>query len=376
MSLHRRALLKFGMTVPGLIVRTPDARGRLGIAGAMTGASGATGLPTAAAGATPASTDPRERRLTSLRQLTFGGQNAEAYWDWTSTRLIFQSTRPPFSCDQMFTMRADGSDVRLVSTGRGRTTCGFFFPEGRRIIYASTHLGGAACPAPPDRSRGYVWPLYASWDIFAADADGGNLRRLTDNDTYDAEGAVSPDGRQIVFTSLRGGDLDLYLMDADGGNVRRLTDQPGYDGGAFFSWDGRFIVFRASRPETAAEMEEYRARLEQALVRPNRLDVHLMRADGTGLTRVTRTGGASFAPFMHPNSQEIIFSSNHHDPAGRSFALYLVRGDGSGLERVTWGEAFASFPMFSRDGTKLVFCGSRNARSPGELNVFVADWVA
>jgi TolB protein len=358
MSLRRRAFL------------------RLGIAGAAAAATGASGPPTAAAGATSAVTDPRERRLANLRQLTFGGQNAEAYWDWTSTRLIFQSTRPPFACDQMFTMRADGSDVRLVSTGSGRTTCGFFFPEGRRIIYASTHLGDAACPAPPDRSRGYVWPLYASWDIFAADADGGNLTRLTDNDTYDAEGAVSPDGRQIVFTSLRGGDLDLYVMDAAGGRVRRLTDQPGYDGGAFFSWDGRFIVFRASRPETASEMEEYRAWLRQALVRPSRLDIYVMRADGTGLTRVTRTGGASFAPFMHPKSQQLIFSSNHHDSAGRSFALYLVDVDGSGLERVTWGEMFASFPMFSRDGTKLVFCGSRNATSPGELNVFVADWVA
>jgi Tol biopolymer transport system component len=274
----------------------------------------------------------------------------------------------------MFTMRADGSDVRQLSSGAGRTTCGFFFPDGRRVIYASTHPAGAACPPPPDRSQGYVWPLYASWDIFAADADGGNLTRLTDNDTYDAEGAISPDGSRIVFTSLREGDLDLYEMDADGGNVRRLTAEPGYDGGPFYSWDGRFIVFRASRPDSRDELDEYRALLGRGLVRPRRLDIYLMKADGTDLTRVTRLAGANFAPFMHPNSRQVIFSSNLHDPAGRSFALYLVNVDGSDLERITWAEGFASFPMFTRDGTRLVFCSSRGVAAPRNLDVFVADW--
>ncbi len=329
----------------------------------------------ARAAAPPPPVDPRERRLANLRQLTLGGQNAEAYFDWTGTRLIFQSTRPPFGCDQIFTMREDGSDVRLVSTGKGRTTCSFFFPDGRRAIYASTHLAAPGCPPPPDRSKGYVWAIYPSYEIFATDLDGGHLVRLTDHEGYDAEGAVSPDGRQIVFTSLREGDLDLYLMQADGSNVRRLTAEPGYDGGPFFSWDGRFIVFRASRPDSKSELDEYRALLGQSLVRPRRLEIFVMRADGTGITQVTRSRAASFAPFMHPNSQQIIFSSNLDDPAGRTFALYLVNVDGSGLERVTWGEAFASFPMFSRDGKKLVFCGSRNQAAPHDLNVFVADWV-
>ena len=318
--------------------------------------------------------DPREKRLANLRQLTAGGQNAEAYWDVTGSRLIFQSTRPPHDCDQMFTMRADGSEQRLISTGTGRTTCGFFFPDGRRVIYATTHLAAPGCPPPPDRSQGYVWPLYSTWDIVAADADGSNVTRLTDNDTYDAECAISPDGRRIVFTSLRDGDLDLYLMDADGRNVRRLTAEPGYDGGPFFSWDGRFIVFRASRPETPAELDEYRALLRQGLVRPRQLDIYMMKADGTALTRVTRLAGANFAPFMHPNGRQIIFASNLHDPSGRSFALYLVNVDGSNLERVTWADGFASFPMFTRDGKRLVFCGSRGATSPRGLDVFTADW--
>jgi Tol biopolymer transport system component len=319
--------------------------------------------------------DARERRLANIRQLTFGGQNAEAYFDWSGSRLVFQSTRAPFGCDQIFTMRVDGSDVRLVSTGKGRTTCAYFFPDARRLIYASTHLTDAACPPPPDRSGGYVWPIYPSYEIFAADSDGGNLTRLTNHDGYDAEGAVSPDGRRIVFTSLRDGDLDLHVMDADGSNVRRLTDSPGYDGGPFFSWDGRFIVFRAARPQTTAEIDEYRALLARSLVRPRALELYLMRADGTGLRQVTRNGAANFAPFMQPGSERIVFSSNLDDASRRSFALYLINVDGSALERLTYADTFASFPMFSRDGTKLVFCGNRGASAPGELNVFVADWV-
>lgn len=326
--------------------------------------------------AAPVSHDARERHLANLRQLTSGGQNAEAYFDSTGTRLVFQSTRPPFGCDQIFTMQADGSDVRLVSTGKGRTTCAFFFPDGRRIIYASTHLGGEACPPPPDRSRGYVWPIYPTYDIFAAGLDAPDrLTRLTTNDGYDAECAVSPDGKHIVFTSLREGDLDLYVMDAGGGNVRRLTDGPGYDGGPFFSWDGRFVVFRAARHDSREELEEYRSLLRQSLVRPARLELYIIGADGRGLMQVTRNGAANFAPFMHPNGRQIIFSSNLHQPGSRLFALYLVNIDGTGLERVTWADEFASFPMFSRDGQKLVFCSSRDAAKPRDLNVFIADWL-
>jgi TolB protein len=350
----------------------------LGGAGVLAGCStraGGGSEPASPPVARAVAVDPRERRLANLRQLTISGQNAEAYFDWTGTRLILQSTRAPYGCDQIFTMKTDGSDMRLVSTGHGRTTCGFFFPDGRRLIYASTHFAGDACPPPPDRSSGYVWPIFPSYEIVSADADGGNIRRLTNHDGYDAEGAVSPDGKRIVFTSLREGDLDLYTMNADGSGVTRLTDRLGYDGGAFFSWDGRSIVYRAAYPDTAAERDEYLALLRQGLVRPRKLEVYVMRADGTGARQVTRAAGASFAPFMHPNNQQIIFSSNFEDPTGRAFALYLINVDGSGVERVTWAESFASFPMFSRDGRQLVFGSTRNATAR-EINVFIADWVA
>jgi TolB protein len=317
--------------------------------------------------------DPRERHFAGLRQLTFGGQNAEAYWDRSGARLVFQSTRPPFGCDQIFTMSADGLDVRLVSTGRGRTTCAFFTPDGARVLYASTHDASPDCPPPPDRSRGYVWPLH-DYDLYTCAVDGTDLRRLAASPGYDAEATIAPDGR-IVFASVRDGDLDLHVSDAVGGHVRRLTDRPGYDGGPFFSWDGRQIVWRGWHPADAADLAEYRMLLGQRLVRPSRAELFVMDADGTGMRQVTSNGAANWAPNLHPDGERIVFSSNLHDPGRFDFALYLVRRDGRRPERLTYGESFASFPMFSPDGRRLVFCSSRGAAVPREFNVFVADWV-
>jgi Tol biopolymer transport system component len=320
--------------------------------------------------------DPREHYLRNVRQLTFGGQNAEAYFSSDGRRLTFQSTRDPFQCDQIFTMNIDGTDVQLISTGQGRTTCSFFFPGRPRLIYSSTHLAGSACPPKPDYSRGYVWPIYPSYDIFSVNLDGSQLTRLTDTPGYDAEASISPDGRRIVFTSMRDGDLELYTMAADGSAVKRLTHARGYDGGPFFSYDGAKIVYRAYHPKTEAEIREYEGLLTQGLTRPSRMEIFVMSADGSNQRQITNNGAANFAPFLHPNGRQIIFSSNLHDPSRRTFALYLVSIDGSGLEQVTYGDTFASFPMFSPDGTKLVFASHRNRKLPGEMNIFIADWVS
>ena len=270
-------------------------------------------------------------------------------------------------------MDAEGRDTRLVSTGQGRTTCGFFSPDGRGVLYASTHHTDRDCPPAPDRSRGYVWPLH-DYDLYARALDRSSLRRLTASPGYDAEATIAPDGR-IVFTSVRDGDLDLYLADADGSRVRRLTARPGYDGGPFFSWDGRQIVWRAWHPTDPTELAEYRTLLAQGLVRPNRAELFLMDADGTGVRQITSNGAANWAPSLHPDGERIVFSSNLHDPGRFDFALYLVRRDGRGLERLTYAEPFASFPMFSPDGRRLVFCSSRAAAASREFNVFVADWI-
>ncbi len=315
-----------------------------------------------------------ERHLANIRQLTNGGENAEAYFSADGTRLIFQKTQPPdIPCDQIFTMAIDGTDVRRVSTGTGRTTCGYFSPDGKGILFASTHLRAPDCPPRPGYERGYVWPVYAGYDIFRADPNGSNLTRLTSTDGYDAEATVGPDGR-IVFTSVRDGDMEIYSMNADGSGVRRLTNRPGPDGGPFFSRDGKQIVFRGRTAE-GAELADYQALLKEGVWRPTSLEIFVMNSDGSNVRQVTSLGKASFAPYFTPDGRQIIFSTNVHDPKGRDFDLYLVNVDGTGLERVTWNPTFDGFPMFSPDGKKLVFASNRNAAKLGETNVFIADWL-
>jgi Tol biopolymer transport system component len=317
---------------------------------------------------------PDEKHLGSIRQLTFGGENAEAYFSFNGKKLIFQSTRPPYQCDQIFTMNLDGTNVKLVSTGTGRTTCGYFLPGDRRILFSSTHQGGSDCPPRPDMSRGYVWALYKDFDIYTAAADGGGLKALTRTPGYDAEATISPDGKRIVFTSVRDGDLELYSMKLDGSDVRRLTQEKGYDGGAFFSPDSRSIVYRAHHPTEPKDVERYTMLLQQGLIEPRALEIMVMAADGSGKRRVTNNGKANFAPYFHPNGKQIIFASNMHDPRGRNFDLYLINIDGTGLERVTFNDTFDGFPMFSRDGSKLVFASNRHSTQAGETNIFIADW--
>jgi TolB protein len=307
--------------------------------------------------------------------LTDGGENAEAYLSFDEKKLIFQSTHGDLKCDQIFTMNIDGSDKKMVSTGKGRTTCSYFLPGDKKIIYASTHLAGDNCPPPPDRSKGYAWKLYESFDIFSANADGTNLKRLTNTDGYDAEATVSPKGDKIVFTSTRDGDPEIYTMNLDGSDQTRLTHQKGYDGGAFFSLDGSKIVFRASRPKTEEELADYEDLAENAMFRPTTLEIYVMNADGSDIQQVTNYGKASFAPFLHPDGKRIIFSSNINSKTGRDFDLYLINTDGTGLEQITFNETFDGFPMFTRDGKHLVFCSNRFDKKEGETNVFIADWI-
>lgn len=315
-----------------------------------------------------------EIRLTNLRQLTNGGENAEAYFSSDGSELIFQTTREGVPCDQIFRMGLDGSNLELVSTGDGRTTCGYFFPDGNSIVYASTHLGDAECPPPPSFEMGYVWAVYDTYDIFRANSDGSGLVQLTDEPGYDAEATIGPDGR-IVFTSVRDGDMEIYSMSADGSDVMRLTNRQGPDGGPFFSPDGSMIVFRGREIPDGPEHDDYQRLLEQGLWRPTSLEIFVMDADGQNLRQVTELGGASFGPFFHPDGERIIFSSNWHNPDGRNFDLFIINIDGSGLERITFNETFDGFPMFSPDGDRLVFASNRDASAEGDTNVFIADWV-
>lgn len=318
---------------------------------------------------------PVERHLRNIRQLTFGGTNAEAYFSFDGKKLVFQSTRSPYSCDQIFTMGIDGSDQKLVSTGNGRTTCAFYYPDGDKILYASTHAHGEHCPPNPDKSKGYVWGVFNDYDIFIADADGRNVKPLAASPGYDAEATISPKGDRIVFTSSRDGDLELYTMNLDGTDVQRVTRSLGYDGGAFFSWDGKKIVYRGYHPSEQSEQKEYKDLLAEELVRPGKMEIFVSDANGENRRQLTSNNKANFAPFFFPDDKRIIFSSNMNDPAGRYFDLFVMNADGSGLERVTFEGRFNSFAMFSHDGSKVVFVSDRNAKSRYEFNVFVADWV-
>jgi Tol biopolymer transport system component len=319
--------------------------------------------------------EPGESHLRNIFQLTNGGENAEAYFSHDGKRLIFQSTRDGRTCDQQYVMNVDGSHVRRVSNGRGKTTCGYFMNGDRRILFASSDALEKDCPPRPDASKGYVWRL-DPFDIYMARADGSRRRRLTRFGVYTAEGVLSPDGRKIVFTSLKGGDLDIYVMNVDGTALKQLTNQLGYDGGPWWSPDGKQIVYRANHPTTQADVKAYTDLLAQRLVRPNKMDLWLMDADGRNQRQITHLGAASFGPSWTADGRKIIFSSNHHtDPRLGNFDLFLINPDGSELEQVTTASTFDGFPMFSPDGKKVVWASNRHDANPHETNIFIADWV-
>jgi TolB protein len=316
-----------------------------------------------------------EVHLANIRQLTFAGENAEAYWSPDGKLLILQSTHDEFKCDQIFILDPATGERRLVSTGKGRTTCSYFIPGTDRILYASTHAASPDCPPPPDYSKGYIWKLYDTFEIYSAKRDGSDVRRLTDNPGYDAEATCSRDGKRVIFTSFRNGDFDLYTMRPDGSDVRRITRELGYDGGAFYSADGKRIVWRASRPKTEAEKAAYAGLLAETAIRPMALEIFTADADGGHVRQLTANGAANFCPFFYPDGKRIIFASNQGDPQGRNFDLWSIRDDGTGLEQITFDPTFDGFPMFSPDGKKLVFASNRCSKQRSDTNIFLADWV-
>jgi Tol biopolymer transport system component len=319
---------------------------------------------------------PGEVRLRNVRQITSGGENAEAYWSNDGKKLIMQSKVPPYECDQIFVHDLETGKVDLVSTGKGRTTCAYFMQGDRRILFSSTHLVDDKCPPPVMRVGGkYVWPIYAGYDIFTAKPDGSDLVRLTDHAGYDAEATVCPVTGTIVFTSTRDGDLELYSMEPDGSNLRRLTDRVGYDGGAFFSHDGSKLVLRSGFPADEADQRAYKEFLQNGLVVPSQMDITVVDRDGKNFRRVTDNKKANFAPFWHPDDRRIAFASNLNDDRGRNFEIFLIGEDGKGLEQITFNDTFDGFPMFSPDGKRIVFASNRLAAREGDTNVFVAEWV-
>ena len=324
-----------------------------------------------------------EKHLKNLKQLTYGGDNAEAYFNSTGKQISFQSNYAKWGlqCDQIFMMdlqkqaKDTSAKPQLISTGKGRTTCSYFMPDGKHILYASTHASNDSCPPVPHIKGKYIWPIYNTFEIYVADLKGKIVKQLTNSVGYDAEATVSPKGDKIVFTSTRSGDIELWTMDIDGKNPKQITNELGYDGGAFFSPDGKKIVFRASRFTTEEQKKEYQDYLKQGLVAPTAMELFTINADGTGLKQITNLGKANWAPFYHPSGKKIIFSSNHRGTRGFEFNLFMINEDGTGIEQITYDKVFDSFPMFSPDGKRIVFSSNRNNGGTRNTNLFVADWV-
>lgn len=318
---------------------------------------------------------PGETHLKNIRQLTFGGQNAEAYWSPDCTKIAFQSMQPGYVDEQIIVMNADGTNKHMVSTGKGRCTCSYFMPDNKTVLFSSTHEANPGPQKAIDRSRGYVWMVNPDYKIYAAQEDGSNLRKLLDLPGYLAETTIAPNGKFMAFTSTKDGDLEIYRSNLDGTNIKRLTNEVGYDGGPFVSWDSKHIVYRRDVMDTAERIKDYKDLLKDWLVRPTKLEIWIMDADGGHKRQITKLGKASFAPFLQPDNKHIIFSSNFGDPKGRTFELYRIKTDGTGLEQVTHGGVFESFAMFSKDGKHLVWASDRHGKQPRETNIFVADWV-
>lgn len=325
-----------------------------------------------------------ETHFKNIQQLTFGGDNAEAYWSYDGKHLVFQRTnvKDGTPCDQIFvgkvpTKKGDTFNFKMVSTGKGRTTCAFFTKDGKHIIYASTHLGSNDCPPVPDRTKygnKYIWPLYSSFDIFMADLDGKIVKQLTNSPYYDAEATLSPDGKKMIYTSTKDGDIELYIMDLESGKEQRITHTLGYDGGAWFSPDGTKLIWRASRPKVEAEIKEYQDLLKENLVAPTNMEVWVANADGSNARQVTSYGQANWAPAYMPDNKRIIFASNHEYKRGFPFNLYTINDDGSNLQKISRDKGFDAFPMFSPNGKKIVFCSNRNNGGTRDTNIFIADW--
>lgn len=321
-----------------------------------------------------------ENHLANIRQLTFGGDNAEGYFSFDGQSIVFQATNPAWNvpCDQIFVMPltgTEGNKAPLVSTGKGRTTCSYFLPGDTTVLYASTHAAADTCPVTPRTHEGkYVWGIHPEYDIFIADMKGNVLKQLTNQPGYDAEATVSPDGSKIVFTSTRSGDLELWTMNIDGTGLTQVTKDLGYDGGAFFSPDSKRLVFRASRPQSPEDQKLYKDLLADGLVQPTNMEIFVCNVDGSDMKQITNLGGANWAPYFHPDGTKIVFSSNHHTESGRIFNLFSINLDGTGLEQITFDPTFDSFPMFSPDGKYFIFASNRNNGGTRDTNLFLAEW--
>ena len=290
----------------------------------------------------------QESNLKNLRQLTFGGDNAEAYFSPDGKNLTLQITNPQFGieCDQIYLLdlqkeNHSPEDLKLISTGYGRTTCSFFMPDGKHILYASTHEGGHACPAPPKSTDGkYLWAIYPEFDIYVADLNGNVVKQLTNSPGYDAEAVVSPDGKKIIMSFAQEGNSDIYTMDIKTRVVEKLTDHPSIDTSPSYSPDGSYITFNSDR-----------SGFQQ---------IYTMKSDGTNVKRISFGEGLYGTPVWSPRGDLIAFTKLYRN----KFYIGVMRSDGSG-ERLLTENYYQEAPSWAPNGRVLVFYRETASDSSG-----------
>jgi Tol biopolymer transport system component len=341
------------------------------IAASLTAQHPGAGSSTAPALSAEEVTRLESQHLKAIRQVTYGLARAgEGYFSPDGRSIIFQAvphfpasiyhrSKPDEDGYQIFLAELnENAAAKLVSTGKGRCTCSFFHPNGKSILFASTHLSPsdeAERPKGPAYSRTarYRWEFPESMDIFAADLDGHGLVRLTDAPGYDAEGSYSPDGSQIVFTSFRDGDAEIYIMNADGTNARRITRAKGYDGGPFFSPDGKRIIYRSDRRNN------------------DLLQIYINNPEGTAERALTSNEFVNWGPFWHPDCRHIVYATSKHGHS--NYEIYLMDVDTGREERITYHEGFDGLPVFNPDGKRLMWTSSGRT-DDRKSQLFIADF--
>lgn len=318
-------------------------------------------------------TEHEETFLANVRQVTFGLPRAgEGYFSPDGTTIVYQAFPIGYPFYQIYVQRLDERIPRLLSTGRGRTTCAYFSPKGDQILFASSHTDpdieqtekkGREEAAQGGRRR-YQWEFDPQMELYLINFDGTGLKRLTDSPGYDAEGSFSPDGSQVVFTSTRDGDPDLYVMRSDGTGVRQLTNAPGYDGGPFFSPDGRWVIFRSDR------------------AKKDMLQLFAISADGKIEVQLTdNLDQVNWCPYFHPSGKYIIWAGADYGqgPQKANFDLWTMEIEmtsdsfrGGKTTRITDHKAADVLPVFSPDGRKMMWTSNRTPDGTSQL--WIGDW--
>ncbi len=313
---------------------------------------------------------PNEKYLKNISPLTFTGINTRPHWSFNGQWIVFQHQGPPLGttsslCDSIYIMKADGTQIRLLSQEQERAEFPFFLPKDEKILFSASTQSSTECI--PDFHPSTIRKKDPSYQIYTFHRDGSDTLPIEPGAprAYQGEASVCQN-RDIIFTSDRDGNPNLYRAKLDNfesfTQVERITQTQGYDGGAVFSPDCKKIAWHSFQPKNNKQLNPSAT-----------LEIWVANADGTHAHPVTELGASSFSPTFTKDGNHIVFASNLRDPKKNGFDLYRIPIEGTGLLEITHSNQ-DSFPMFSPDRKKIVFSSTRNAKGPNEIHIFIADW--